>query len=215
MPSGLDKLVGNLETFPETQKWLSSSVTLRKDVYPYEYVDSFDKLDSSEPLPPKEEFYSNMSQANISEEDYQHCVTTMSQFNLRTLGDLHDHYVKKDVLLLCDVFEEFRNVCLANYGLDPAHYYTSPGLAHDASLKITKVELELLTGYDMFLMFESGIRGGISMVPGRYSKANNKHVPDCNPEEQTSFIQYLDTNNLYGWAMSQPMPTGNFRWGTD
>jgi len=142
----------------------------------------------------------------------------MFQFNLKTLDDLHDHYVKKDVLLLCDVFEEFRNVCINNYRLDPIQYYTSPGLAHDASLKITKIELELLTDYAMFLMFESGIRGGISVIPGIYSKANNRYCGDVNdkrdnPTKASTFIQYLDANNLYGWAMSQPMPTGNFRWG--
>jgi len=145
----------------------------------------------------------------------------MEEFNLTTLGELQDHYVKKDVLLLCDVFEEFRNVCLANYGLDPTHYFTSPGLAHDASLKITKIELELLTDYDMFLMFESGIREGISIIPGRYSKASNRYGGSCpnfdptKEQGEASFIQYLDANNLYGWAMSQPMPTGNFRWCTE
>jgi len=89
-------------------------------------------------------------------------------------------------------------------------------LPHDASLEITKVELELLTDYDMFLMFESGIRGGIfNMISGRYSKANNKYVNGFGPTKESTFIQYLDANNLYGWAMSQPMTTGNFRCGTD
>jgi len=123
----------------------------------------------------------------------------MPQFNLRTLGDLHDHCVKMDVLLLCDVFEEFRNVCLSRtsgYGLDPTHFFTSPGLAHDASLKITKVELELLTNYDMFLMFESGIRGGISVIPGIYSKANNNNTPSWDSNKDSTFIQYLDANKL-------------------
>jgi len=202
MPSVLDKLVSNLETLPETHKWMTGA-DKRKDVYPYEYVGSFDTF--REKPPRKEAFYSNLNQADISEEDYQHYVKTMSQFNLRTLGDLHDRYVKKDVLLLCDVFVKFRNVCINNYGLDLTHYYTSPGLAHYASLKITQVELELLTDYDMFLMFESGIRGGICMIPGRYSKARNKYVrySDVNDKLDATFIQYLDANNLYRWAMSQ------------
>jgi len=112
----------------------------------------------------------------------------MNQFNLKTLGELHDLYVKKDVLLLCDVFEEFRNVCLGNYELDPTHYYTSPGLTHDASLKITKVELKLLTDYDMFLMFESGLREGIPMIPRRYSKANNKYVNGYDPIKESTLF---------------------------
>jgi len=120
--------------------------------------------------------------------------------------------MKLDVLLLTDVFENFRSVCLKNCGLDPCWYFTAPGLAWDACLKKTDVKLELLNDVDMFLMFEKGIRGGVSMIPKRYAKANNKYMKDFNLEEESKFIQYLDANNLYGLAMSQPLPISDFKW---
>ena len=127
--------------------------------------------------------------------------------------DYHELYNKVDVLLLADVFENFRNICLENYELDPAHYYTAPGLAWDAALKVTGVNLELLSDIDMLLMVEKGIRGGVSMVSNRYGKANNKYMDDkFNYNEPSKYIQYLDANNLYGWAMSKPLPTHGFKW---
>ena len=119
------------------------------------------------------------------------------------------------MLLLADVFETFRKTCLSQYGLDPAHYYTSPGLSWDALLKKTGVELELLTDYDQHLFIEKGMRGGISMVSKRHAKANNPLVEGYDPKKNSSHILYLDANNLYGWAMSQALPTGGFRWVTE
>jgi len=123
--------------------------------------------------------------------------------------------MKLDVLLLTDVFENFRSVCLKNYGLDPCWYFTAPGLAWDAFLKKTDVKLELLNYVGMLFMFEKGIRGGVSMFPKRYAKDNNKYMKDFNLEEESKFIQYLDANNLYCWAMSQPLPVSNFKWMTE
>jgi len=111
--------------------------------------------------------------------------------------------MKLDVLLLTDVFENFRSVCLKNYGLDPCWYFTVPGLAWDACVKKTDVKLELLNDVDMLLKFEKGIRGGVSMIQKRYAKANNKYMKDFNLEEESKFIQYLDASNHNGWAMSQ------------
>ena len=132
---------------------------------------------------------------------------------MKYFKDYHELYNKVDVLLLADVFENFRNICLKNYELDPAHYYTAPGLAWDAALKVTDVNLELLSDIDMLLMVEKGIRGGVSMVSNRYGKANNKYMGDkFNSNEPSKYIQYLDANNLYGWAMSKPLPTHGFKW---
>ena len=131
---------------------------------------------------------------------------------MKTMGDHHDLYLKTDVLLLADVFEEFRSVCLENYELDPAWYYTSPGLAWDAALKESRVRLHLLTDYDMLLMFEQGIRGGVSMITNRYSKANNRYMKDFDETKPSKYIEYLDANNLYGWAMRENLPVRDFQW---
>ena len=133
----------------------------------------------------------------------------------QTLGNYTDLYCRTDVLLLADVFENFRKTSQKQYGLDPANYYTSPGLSWDALLKKTGVELELLTDYDQHLFIEKGMRGGISMVSKRHARANNPAVEGYDPERPNNHILYLDANNLYGWAMSQPLPTGGFRWVED
>ena len=120
-----------------------------------------------------------------------------------------------DVLLLSDVFENFRATCLKHYNLDPAHYYTSPGLAWDACLKETGQELQLLHDYDMLMLFERGIRGGITYISKRYAEANNKYMVNYDSDKPSNYIQYLDANNLYGWAMSQSLPTHEFKWMHD
>ena len=154
-----------------------------------------------------------MNETHISDEDYDHARNVWEKFGLRNIGEYHDLYLKSDVLLLADIFEEFRSVCLENYQLDPAWYYTSPGLAWDAALKKTGVRLELLTDPDMFLMFEEGIRGGVSMITKRYGKANNPYMgKDFDKNSPTKYLAYLDANNLYGWAMCKPLPVGNFEW---
>ena len=133
-------------------------------------------------------------------------------FECKTLVDYHDLYVKTDVALLADVFENFRNLCQVQYGLDPAHYCTSSGLSWDALLKKTGVELELFTDLEMHLFVERGMRGVISMVSKRYAEANNPQVPDYDPSKPNKYIMYLDANNLYGWAMSKPLLKRDFKW---
>ena len=110
------------------------------------------------------------------------------------------------------MFENFRDMCIKEYELDPAHFVSLPGLAWQACLKKTNIELELLTDYDMLLMVEKGIRGGICHSIHRYAKANNKYMKNYNNNEETSYIQYLDANNLYGWAMSKKLPVNGFKW---
>lgn len=130
------------------------------------------------------------------------------------MGDYHNLYHKSDILLLADVFENFRNTCLEYYKLDPCHYFTSPGLSWDAMLKMTNIKLELMTDIDMFQFIEKGLRGGISYIANRYSKANNKYMKEYYENKPSKYIMYLDANNLYGWAMSQYLPTGGFKWMT-
>ena len=160
----------------------------------------------------QDKFYSGLSQEGITDDDYQHAQEVWTTFDCQTIGDYHDLYLRTDVLLLADVFENFRKTAMETYGLDPAHYLTLPGYSWDALLKLTNVELELLTDPDMYLFIEKGLRGGISMVSHRHAIANNPQMENYDPEQPTSFLQYLDANNLYGWAMSQPMPTGGFQW---
>ena len=120
------------------------------------------------------------------------------------------------MLLLSNVFETFWNNCLEYYKLDPAHFYTLPGFAWQACLEKMGVRLELLTDPDMLLMFEKGIRGGITQAVHQYAKANNKYMGEkFHPKENISFLQYLDANNLYGWAMIQLLPAGGFKWVND
>ena len=164
-------------------------------------------------LPPREAFCSKLNMTGVREEDYEHMNRVWKEFGLKDLGEYHDLYLKTDVILLANVFEAFRKVCLKNYGLDPAHFYTAPGLAWKACLKKTRIRLELLLDPEMLLMFERGIRRGITQSVNRWAKANNPYMgSEFVPDKPTKYLQYLDTNNLYGWAMSQPLPTGGFKW---
>ena len=149
---------------------------------------------------------------DIDDVDYRHGNNVFNKFKLNNLGDYHNLYVQSDTLLLADVFENFRGACLKEYEIDPAHFLLLPGLAWQACLKKTNIELELLTDYDMLLMVEEGITSGICHSIHRYAKANNKYMKNYNNNEESSYIQYLDANNLYGWAMSKKLPVNGFIW---
>ncbi|XP_072048929.1 uncharacterized protein [Amphiura filiformis] len=214
--AGLGTLVKNLSSFFEISKYFKDDeklqLLLRKGVYPYDYVNSLEKLQETS-LPPKEAFYSKLNDTEISDEDYQHARNVWNTFGMKTMREYHDLYLKSDVLLLADVFENFRKTSLKNYKLDPCWFYTAPGLSYDGMLKTTGVKLELLTDYEKTLVFENGKRGGVSTISTRYAKANNKYMgEDYYPSKPTKYIVYIDANNLYGWAMSQPLPVGNFEW---
>ena len=184
---------------------------LRKGVYPYEYKDNWEIFNETS-LPSKESFYSNLNTEDIDDIDYRHGNNVFNKFKLNNLGDYHDLYVQSDTLLLADVFENFRDMCLKEYEQDPAHFLLLPGLAWQACLKKTNIELELLTHYDMLLMVEEGIRGEIWHSIHRYAKVNNKYMKNYNNNEGSSYVQYLDANNLYGWAMSKKLPVNGFKW---
>ena len=185
---------------------------LSEGVYPYEDMDSREKFDETS-IPPGEAFYSELNLEDITDKDYEHVEKVWEAFKIKNRGEYHDLYVQCDTLLLADVFENFRNKCIEMYdGLDPAHFLSAPGLAWQACLKTTGVNLELLTDIDMLLMVEEGIRGGIRHAIHRYARASNKYMNNYDKSIEWSHIQYLDANNLYGWAMSQKLPVNGFKW---
>jgi hypothetical protein len=232
MASSLEELIENLvkakdnklfkHTINEFNNNENMNLLLQKGVYPYDYVNDFSIFDEKE-LPSKDNFYSILNNEEINDEDYKQAQDVFNKFNCKNIGDYHDLYLKTDVCLLADVFENFRNICIKTYDLDPANYLTAPSLSWDAMLKLTNIKLETFNDkqVDMLLFVENGIRGGICMISKRYAQANNKYLSDeylkehglkkMKKDDQT-YIIYLDANNLYGWAMSQPLPTGNYKW---
>ena len=151
--------------------------------------------------------------SSISSDDYQHAKRVWKEFRIHNLGDYHNLYLRTDMVLFANMYKAFREMCLEHYKLDPVHFYMAQELAWKACLKHTGIRLELLTDPDMLLMFERGIRGGITQAVRKHAAANNPYMGDkFDPDENTTYLQYLDTNNLYDWAMSQPLPTGGFRW---
>ena len=187
---------------------------LRKCVYPYEYMDDWDRF-NEEKLPNKNDFHSSLNMEDISEIDYRHALKVFNKFNIKNLGEYHDLYVQSDTILLADVFESFRNLCLNTYGLDPAYFLALPGLAWQACLKHSGVKLELISDIDMLLMIEKGIRGGIYQSNFRNAKANNKYMIDYDEKEASSFLIYTDYNNLYGKSVSVKLPVDGFEWVED
>lgn len=219
MASSLETLATNLKkggikSFKHTSKYFKGKqldLITEKGVYPYDYMNKMEKFDETE-LPTIEQFYSKLTENHLSKEDYEHAQKVWKAFGIKNMGEYHDLYMKSDVLLLADVFESFREVCMKIYHLDPCHYYTAPGLSWDAMLYKTKVNLELLTDLEMHMFIEMGMRGGISCITQRYAKANNKYMKKYNQNKKSSYIMYLDANNLYGYAMSQYLPKSGFKW---
>ena len=203
---------GNLKYTSKTFQKGKLELMAQKGVYPYDYMDSFDKF--NEKLPTKEDFFNNMNNEHITDKDYQHAQTVWETFMLKTMREYHDLYLKSDILLLADVFENFRRTCLEYYKLDPCHYFTTSGLSWDSMLKMTDIKLELMTDIDMFQFIEKGMRGGISYICNRHSKANNKYMKSYDEKAPSKYIMYLDANNLYGYSMEQHLPTGGFKWMT-
>ena len=169
---------------------------LRKGIYSYEHIYSYEKFNEQQ-LPSTVKFYSNFNFKNITKHEYKHAKKVWDTFKIKNLGEYHDLYVQSDTSQLADVFEKSRNLCLREYSLDPGYFYTTPGLAFEACLKVTKVNIELFTDIHMLLMFEKGIRSGLSQAIHRYATANNKYMSNYSSQQLSTFLMYLDANNLY------------------
>lgn len=221
LQASLDTLMKNL---PDEEKTFLKAfagsderfeLTKKKAPFPYSWFDSFDKLTAE--MPPREVYYNDLAEKAISNEDWGVVQDAVNKLGIKRFGEYHDFYLGVDVAGLTDVWQAFRALCLRVYGLDPTYYYTLPGFSWDVALmqKMSdgkRVRLELLQDLEMYGFIERGLRGGMSKIVHRHAEANNKYLHDYDPTRETSYIQYLDANNLYGWAMSQPLPTGGFKW---
>ena len=208
MSSSLASLADNLleDKCIYTKEYFSNENQFRlmrkKGVYPYDYMDSPSKFGDTQ-LTKREDFYSLLKDEDISDDDYRNAEEVWNTFGIKNMGEYHDLYLRSDILLLADVFPNFRETCLLCFGLDPAHYVSSPGLAWDAMLKMTGINLEVITDIGQQLFIEKRMRGGISYIAHRHARANNKYMKFYNPEDRKTYIIYLDANNIYGWAMIQ------------
>ncbi|XP_015795454.1 uncharacterized protein LOC107371803 [Tetranychus urticae] len=215
LPGSLDTLSSNLSNTEKEeflrQEWPGHDLTdlMGKASIPYEYLSSLDKFED-QALPPMSAFYSSLNDTNISQEMYDRLKRIWRQFNCRNLGQLIDIYLRLDVLMLAAVFENFRKTSIDDFGIDPPHYMTCPGLSYAAALKMTKISIELFLELDMLLFIEGDIRGGFTTVAKRHAIANN---PSTNYDGgQQTWLMYFDVNNLYGNAMMDMLPIGQYKW---
>src|SRR5207244_12290213 len=155
----------------------------RNGIYPYSYMNEWIKFDVSTEKLEKEHFRNDLTGDEISEVDFEFYKTVCAELEVKTLGEYHDLYLKSDVLLLADVFENFRKTCLEYYKFDPCHYFSAPGLAWDACLKMTDISLELISDIDKYLFIEKGLRGGVSIITHRKETANNKNMKSYNEKK--------------------------------
>lgn len=212
LKAGKDKFRLLRREFEDVTDDVGIDLLLRKGVYPYDYMTDAQRFAETE-LPSRQHFFSRLHNSECSEADYAHAQNVWQKFNCGTFIDYHNLYLKTDVLLLADVFESFRDTTMKELGLDPAYYLSAPQLSWDCMMKMTGCELALLSDPEMFRLLNENLRGGISVISKRHSKANNKYMGDMYDSEQpSSYIFYIDANNLYGHAMSEPMPYDDFSW---
>ena len=183
---------------------------LKKGALPYEYLSSAEKFNETE-LPPIEKFFSKLTSKSLDAETYDRLKTIWSVFGCKNIGDFHDIYLRTDVILLTAIFENFRKMSMEEFKLDPAHFFSAPGLSWMAALKVTRVSMDFIKDIDMMLMIERGIRGGVTSAVRRYVKSNNPKCVDFDESLRISHILYTDVNNLYGYALKQPLPYKNFK----
>ena len=218
LTSSLETLVENLkgkgphhfkrlrDQFPNNYELL-----MQKCSYPYDYVTDFSVF-SDTSLPPKESFKNALYESEISDVDYARAQKIWDEMECETFLNYMELYVLTDSLLLCDVFESFRSLCMQYYGLDPCHYMSLPAIGYDAMLKMTGVEIEKITDSEMYQFLFANLRGGITTINRRQAKANNPYLLDYNENKPTTYIQYLDVCNLYGYGLQGPLPLNGFRW---
>ena len=192
---------------------------ITKGVYPYDFINDYSRMYTTI-LPAKDRFYNKLNDSNINDKEYEISKNVWNVFKCNKFLDYHNIYLKSDVLLLSDIWSNFRKTCFKIYSLDCSYYYTAPGLSWDAFLKHKNNEdknfkIELLTDHDKYLFFESGIRGGLSQISKRHATANNKYMSNYNEKLEDEYILYLDANNLYGYSMCQYLPKGDFKWSTN
>ena len=230
LTASLDKLVRlnkyegnekikNWETrfrYTSTNPYIKSKTDLNllteKGVYPYDYMNSWEKFDETK-LPKKEDFYSKLYEENITDKDYARANIAWKHVDIKNLGEYHDLYLMTDVYLLTDVFENFRDMCLNYYGLDPAYSITLPNYSWNAFLSLTGVRLQQIHIKEMYEMIEKGLRGGMTQCSFKKVEANNKYMnEDYDKSKPSSYISYLDANNLYGLAMCKKLPYDDFKW---
>jgi hypothetical protein len=219
LSSSLDTLIKNL---PDEKKTLLKTIAngdeekfhliKKKGFYPYEKICSVEDLHFPIEELKMEDFNSKLNLSKMTKEDFDHVKNVIKKFNITNFKEYHDLYLKIDVYGLRDVFEYHRELTFKTYGLDAAHYIGLPSLTWQAGLKFTGVKLQQIMDKDMFEMFETMKRGGVSVISHKYAKANNHYLPDYDKEKEDSFLVQFDCNNLYGWAMSEALPTGDFQW---
>lgn len=219
----LSTLATNLKSkssacFRNLNRWIEGEkrreLLMGKGIFPYSHLT--DEAVLQEPcLPDISSFRNDITGLDISRDDYSLAQLVWKEFNCKTFKDYLEVYLLGDVLLLADVYENFRTNCLTDYSLDACHYFSSPHFTYDAFLRHSGMQLDLFTDLNQYLFITRGVRGGQSMVVKRYARANNKYMKGYDPSCESSFILYLDANNLYGWAMQQPMPFRNFRFMSD
>lgn len=217
----LSKLVSNLkdkdpDLFHVTKSVFSDpkyeELIYRKGVFPYNYLTSLKVLDETS-LPKKSEFFNDLTMEDVSADDYEFALKTWKICQFKTLGDYLLFYLALDVVLLADVFENFRKSCKKDYELDPLYYFSAAHYTMDAFLRQSKAEFELLTDVNQYFFCLRAIRGGVSMVScKRLVQANNMYMQSYDPSKPSSFIIDLDANNLYGRCMMDYLPQSNFKW---
>ena len=221
LSASLSSLISNL---PDDKKINLKSITSdsekfklinEKGFYPYEFVDCIEKLDTPIHEIKREHFNSKLMLSKLSDYDWNHIQNVIQKFNIKTLREWHDLYLKIDVYGLADVFEYYRELSYETYSLDPAHYIGLPSYTWDSGLKYTNIKLQNLTDPDMYMFFEKMKRGGISVISQRHAKANNPYLPDYDENIENSYIYQVDCNNLYGWSMCENLPTDGFKWIID